>query len=134
MAYDSARKRVVMFGGVGGSGGDDTWEYIAELTPAEQVDNSLTFIDESVADGSLEGSGSGNSADGRLGAFINMIESVGDLIDDELITEACDQLLSAIKKTDGQSPPKDFVAGPAAVELEQLIQNMLDSLECSSEN
>ncbi len=124
MAYDSERNRVVLFGGIGGSMGDDTWEYVAELTPSEQVDNTLTLIDESIADGSLEGSGSGNSADGRLGAFINMIENTGDLIDDGLITEACAQLLSAIKKTDGESPPKDFVAGPAAVELEQMIQDI----------
>ena len=70
------------------------------------------------------------AADGRLGALINMIENAGDLVDDELITEACDQLLSAIKKTDGESPPKDFVAGPAAVELEQLIQHLFRLLYC----
>lgn len=130
-AYDSARGRVVIFGGIGESTGDDTWEYIDELTPLEQVDNTLRLIDYAVADGSLEGSGSGRSSDGRLGALVNMIENAGVLVDDGLITEACVQLLNASKRTDGLSPPKDFVTGPAAVELEQLIQDMMESLDCS---
>ena len=122
---------MVIFGGIGESTGDDTWEYIDELTPLEQVDNTLRLIDYAVADGSLEGSGSGGSSDGRLGALVNMIENAGVLVDDGLITEACVQLLNASKRTDGLSPPKDFVTGPAAVELEQLIQDMMESLDCS---
>lgn len=134
MAYDSARKRVVMFGGVGGSAGDDTWEYIGELTPSEQIDNTLEFIDYAVADGSLEGTGLGRSAGGRLEAFSHMIESAGVLIENEQNADACDLLLSVRKKTDGQRAPTDFVAGPAAVELEQLIRDLLDSLECVPEH
>jgi hypothetical protein len=132
MAYDVARERVVMFSGVGGSPGDDTWEYVNELMPLEQVENALTLIDFAVADGRLAGSGSGSSADGRLGALINMIENAGDLIENGLIEEACDQLHSAIKKTDGVSPPDDFVTGSAAAELEQMILDMLERLSCPS--
>jgi hypothetical protein len=128
MAYDSARNRVIMFGGWGGPG--DTWEFIDEMSPAEQVDSTLNFIDYAVEAGTLEGSGSGNSANGRLGALINMIENVGSLVDDGFTSIACDQLLAASKKTDGQSRPKDFVTGPEAAELLQLILEMRDSFDC----
>ena len=129
MAYDSARNRVVLFGGWGGPG-NDTWEFIDELSPLEQVENTLNFVDYAVEEGTLEGSGSGNSANGRLGALINKIEYAGRLIDNGLTSRACQELYGVLSRTDGQTPPPDFVTGPAAIELEQLVQDMLDSNDC----
>ena len=128
MAYDSARNRVIMFGGWGGPG--DTWEFIDEVSPLEQVDGTLRVIDYAIENGTLEGSGPGTSSNGRLGSLINMIENAGALFDNGFTSRACMQLRSAQQKTDGQTPPPDFVTGPAAAELEQLIQDMLDSMGC----
>jgi hypothetical protein len=129
MAYDAARNRVVLFGGWGGPG-NDTWEFSDEMSPLEQVDGTLRFIDYAIEIGVLDGSGPGKSSNGRMGALINMIENAGTLIDNGLTNLACELLLDTIKKTDGLIPPPDFVTGPAAAELEQLIQNMLASQDC----
>ena len=62
-----------------------------------------------------------------------MIEAAGDLIEDGLIEEACQQLMDAYKKCDGLAPPEsppDFVAGPHAAELAVMIQNLRISLGC----
>jgi hypothetical protein len=133
MSYDATHKQVLLFGGIGDTGGNDTWAYIDELSSEEQVDNILRLIDYAVEDGSLEASGPGNSTGGRLGALINMIERAEELIANDFVPEACQQLHDVKLKTDGESPPPDFVSGPKAVELEQLIQDLLDSLNCGGE-
>jgi len=99
-----------------------------ETPPSEQLEGILTFFDESVADGSLAGSGPGNSAKGRLGALRNMLEAAGDLIDESRIDEAIQQLQSALLHVDGQPRPPDFVTGSAAAELASMIQQLIVSL------
>lgn len=116
---------------VGGDGGLNAIEvFTPGPTPSEQIDNTLDFIEDSVNDGDLEGDGPGKSADNRLNALINMIEEAGALIDDGQIAEACDQLQAALKKTDGQPKPPDFVTGDAALELAEIIQDIRSSLAC----
>lgn len=101
-----------------------------ELPPDEQIAEILDFFDTSVADGNLAGQGPGNSAERRLNALRNMIEAAGDLIDNELYEDACQQLADALKKTDGQVPPPDFVAGEAREELENMLLELMESLGC----
>jgi beta-glucanase (GH16 family) len=101
---------------------------VDESTPDEQIEEILDFIDDSLADGSLIGEGSGNSAGKRLNALINMINAAGDLIRDGLYAQAIEQLKSAHKKCDGQSPPPDFVSGSAVQELSSYIQNLIEFL------
>jgi hypothetical protein len=60
-----------------------------------------------------------------------MIEAAGDLIDSELLVDACQQLVDAYNRTDGQAPPPDFVAGSAAGDLAQMIEDLRIDLECS---
>ena len=96
--------------------------------PSMGIEDVLEFIDDSVEAGDLEGSGPGNSANGRLNALINMIETAGDLIADGLYEEAYQQLEDAYKKCDGQSPPPDFVEGDAAAELAEMILSLMEIL------
>jgi hypothetical protein len=98
--------------------------------PEEQIAEILDFIDASVAEGTLAGSGPGNSAQNRLNALINMIEASGDLIEAGDIDQACGQLMAVHRKCDGESPPPDFVEGDAAAELAQMILNLIASLGC----
>ena len=99
-----------------------------ETPPSEQLESILTFFDDSVADGTLAGSGPGNSAKGRLGALRNMLEAAGDLIDEGHIDEAIQQLQAALLHVDGQPRPPDFASGPAAAELASMIQQLIESL------
>jgi hypothetical protein len=104
---------------------------VEDTTPTEvTIDDIEDLIDDSVADGSLSGDGPGKSADKRLNAFRNMVDRAGDLIEDGLIAEACQQLRDAYKKTDGLDKPPDFVSGPAAAELAELILSLMDTLGC----
>jgi beta propeller repeat protein len=96
----------------------------------EQITDILDFIDETVSDGSLVGSGNGNSAEKRLNAFINMIEAADDLITNDDYAAACDQLMSAYKKCDGLPRPPDFVEGGAADDLAQMISDLMAGLGC----
>lgn len=101
-----------------------------EPPPLEQIEDILTFIGASVNDGTLSGSGKGNSAGNRLNAFKNMLEATGDLIAEDRTEEACNKLLAILKKCDGEAKPPDFVEGSAREELYFIIQNLRGSLYC----
>lgn len=94
------------------------------------IDDTLAFFDASVADGTLVGSGPGNSADGRRRALRNMILLAGDLIEEGRYTEACQQLRDAYGKCDGDPKPPDFVTGEAADDLADMILMVMDALGC----
>lgn len=102
----------------------------AKLPPSEQLAQILEFFDTCVTEGTLSGNGLGNSAEGRLGALRNMIEASGDLINGELFEEACQQLLDAYNRTDGNPKPPDFVTGDSAQELAVQIKDLRTSLGC----
>ena len=102
----------------------------AEPTPAEQIQEILDFVDESVGDGTLVGVGPGKSAENKLNTLINQLEQVQDFIGDELFVEACLQLQDAYKKCDGQSHPDDTVTGNAVPELAEKIDKLMESLSC----
>ena len=100
------------------------------VPPDEQITNILVFMEDSVVNGILEGDGSGKSADNRLGALENMLEAAGEDIALGDIESACGQLRSAYRRTDGLSPPPDFVTGVAATELAERIVALRESLNC----
>ena len=97
-------------------------------TPEEQIAAIIEFVEDSVADGTLQGDGPGKSADNRLRALQNMLDRAQELIDEGLIEEAIHQLESVYKKTDGQERPGDFVTGDAAADLAEMILELLNTL------
>jgi len=101
-----------------------------EPSPSELIAEILAYFNDAVADGTLVGSGPGNSAAGRLNALQNMIESAQDLIEAGDFAGACTQLLAAHGKTDGEARPPDFVQGEAAIELAALIMDLYARLGC----
>jgi len=103
----------------------------AGLPPSEQIANILDFFEKSVNNGSLVGGSPGKSAEHRLNALRNMLKAAGNYIEQGSMGKACQQLLDAYHKTDGQSKPPDFVTGDAAPQLASLIQDLMDSLWCS---
>jgi len=122
------------------SGGSMTWTGFDELdmglriqatTVTEStIDAILEFFDESVADETLTGDGPGSSANGRLNALRNMLEMAGELISIGDIDGACGQLSAALGKCDGVSPLPDFVDGPAASDLHDMILELMNELGC----
>jgi hypothetical protein len=105
---------------------------VAAEPPPVSIADILAFFDASVADGTLVGSGPGNSADSRRDALRNMIEAAGELLDGGHIGDACRQLLDAYRRTDGLAEPPEFVAGPAAPTLAGLILDLLGGLGCDA--
>ena len=99
-----------------------------QLPPSEQIACILEFFESSVSDGTLVGEGGGKSAEHRLNALRNMLQAARNHIENGVMGEACQQLLAAYRKTDGQSRPPDFVTGDAALQLAGLIQNLMDTL------
>ena len=77
------------------------------------------------------GDGSGKSANGRLNAFVNMVDAAGDLIEAGLIEDACGQLKSALRRVDGIPRPPDFVAGEEAALIADQIEFLRESLGCN---
>jgi probable HAF family extracellular repeat protein len=98
--------------------------------PSEAVTGLLDYTQESIDNGTLEGDGSGNSAEKRLNALTNMIESAGDLIDVGSADDACDQLEGIYKKVDGMPNPPDFVTGDSVSVIAESIDQIIIDLEC----
>lgn len=96
----------------------------------EAVQGLLIYIQQSVDEGVLYGQSTGSSANNRLNSFIEMIELVGDLIDENKVKQACDQLQSAFKRVDGSSNPHDFVEGEATNDVTEGIIQIMNNLLC----
>ena len=111
----------------------DTYNYrIQKFAPNTSIDiqTILSFFDECVENARLIGSGPGNSWH-RMKALRNMLKSAGELVEDGLTAEACQQLLDAYKRCDGQPKPPDFVEGFAAPQLAEMIQKYRAYLGCN---
>ena len=102
----------------------------AVVTPLEQIEAIVDFVDSSIKEGTLSGKGKGKSAKNRLNALSKMLERAKTLIVEESYEEACEQLNSAYKHVDGKNRPPDFVTGPAAPELASKILELIETLEC----
>ncbi len=100
------------------------------LTPGEQIECLLGFLDESVSMGSLVGSGSGRSGEHRLGTLQNSIEAAQELLDAGRTGGVCAQLSTVFERTEGGFPPPDFVEGEAAPEVAARVQTLLSDLGC----
>jgi hypothetical protein len=102
----------------------------AEPPPQEVIAEILTFMTTAVSDATLQGSGPGSSADGRLKALMNMIEAAGDLMEDGAMDQACQQLLDAYNRTDSDPKPPDFVEGASAMPLAEMVMDLMESIAC----
>lgn len=102
---------------------------ITEFPPTQQIADILEFFDASVAAGTLQGYGPGNSPQKRLNALHNMVEAASDLINAGDYIQAIEQLEAIAKKTDGVCKPQDFVVGEAVAELNAKIIAIIADLQ-----
>lgn len=91
----------------------------------------LSIFDEGDKNEKLIGCGPGNSAKGRQKAFRNMLKSACELVEAGFFAEACQLLLDAYNRCDGQPKPPDFVEGEAAPQLAGMIQAYRAYLGCN---
>jgi hypothetical protein len=105
---------------------------VAFTSTGPMIDDVLESIDEWTEgeDPDLYGVGEGQSADGRLTAFENMIQNARDLFNDGDIEAACDQLAAASRKCDGVEPPPDFVEGDAVPYLHEMLAILMNDFGC----
>jgi hypothetical protein len=94
------------------------------------IDEVLDSVEEWIDEGDLVGVGEGNSAAGRLNAFVNMLQNAQILFNAGDIIGGCDQLAAAYRKCDGEEPPPDFVIGTAAEELRGMIETLMTDFGC----
>ena len=97
---------------------------VSAQPPPADIQDIINFFDASVANESLVGAGSGNSADGRLNALRNMLIEASNLISAGNYEAACDQLGAALNRCN------DFVQGAAQDDLAQMISDLMNDLGC----
>jgi formylglycine-generating enzyme required for sulfatase activity len=93
-------------------------------SPLEQIDEIIAFFILAVEDETLAGVGPGKSASNRLKAFLNKLLQARTLIVSEDYDGASQQVMSALKKTDGEMRPPDFVDGSAAQTLADMLREL----------
>lgn len=94
------------------------------------IDDILEFFDQSVEDGTLEGSGRPWPAKIRLLRMRIMLKFSAILIKTGNIELACWELQRACDRCDGGWPPPDSVEGEASPELAEMILELMESLGC----
>jgi hypothetical protein len=105
--------------------------YHFESISKPSIDDIRSYFDDAVSMGTLVGNGpTVTSSAGMLAAFENMLAQVDALLDTGDLQGACKQLLTVYSKTDGLTPPPDFIAGPSTEDLAEMIQDLIDSLGC----
>src|SRR5262249_42659099 len=94
------------------------------------IDSLIRAVNEAVANGTLTGTGPGRSQDGRLNAWVNMLNASQLMIESGNVVGVCDQLRDAYGFIDGLPEPPDLVTGSAAPALAALIQAVRTELGC----
>jgi hypothetical protein len=93
-------------------------------TPAEQIQEILNFVNDSVASGTLIGKGTGKSGAQHLESIIEDLELVQVLIAIESFTRSLQTLDGVYQHCDGESSPPDWVEGDAASGLAEEIRTL----------
>jgi hypothetical protein len=102
----------------------------SNATPAEQITDIVNYIEGSVAQSTLTGTGPAGAGNAKVEALLNQIKAAGDMAAKGQSKAACQQLLNARQRTDGNPQPPDFVEGPAAADLALLIQIVRQQIGC----
>jgi hypothetical protein len=102
-----------------------------EPGPAEEMAELIALYEASVADGTLVGYGCCDwLADMRLAAFGNLLYAANDLIGWGYDWLACGTLGVADRRSDGVTPPPDFIAGANREAINAAILEVRELLGC----
>jgi hypothetical protein len=95
------------------------------LTTAKQIQVIISFYNNGIADSTLYGIGQGKGGEKKLNEFEQMLLQAQWFIENQNISEACQQLKEANSRVDGVNKPSDYVQGPAAPELAAKIDALI---------
>ncbi|BBO79853.1 hypothetical protein DSCO28_04190 [Desulfosarcina ovata subsp. sediminis] len=101
-----------------------------EPEPAEEMAELIEFFEACVDDGTVEGYGCGKSSTHRLRAFDYMLHAANDLIAWDLEWCACKILDASFRKSDGKTPPPDFITGDNREAVNEGILDVMNLLGC----
>ena len=102
-----------------------------EVVSEPTIEGILFFFEEAVAAGTIYGRGKIPSLDNfRLMLFRQMLETAGWFIEKDKTNAVCRTLDRAYLRCDGEPWPKDFVVGDAVPELAQMVEGLMEYLEC----
>jgi hypothetical protein len=99
------------------------------LSSEDQITQILDVFDGAVEEGSIQGVGNEKSAKNKVEVFGKILSLADELLLAGYDEYALETLLMIEKKCDGQKAPKDFIEGPAAEELNALINELIDILQ-----
>jgi ribosomal protein S20 len=103
--------------------------FYARKQSLDQIAQIKSFVNESLANESLKGTGKGKRmANKREKSFYKMLVIATHMIENGNIEAAHNKLNSIYKKIDGKPNPEDFVTGNAAGDLAAQVQNLILSL------
>ncbi len=100
--------------------------------PVVTIDALMAFFDQSVANGTLTGIGTGKTAQMRLQIFGIILSSTNWQLNNGRTEIACKLLRMAVKTCDQSPTPADLVTGPAAPKLSQMLYDLIETLPCST--
>ena len=103
--------------------------FYARKQSLDQIAQIKSFVNESLANESLKGTGKGKRMANKRGkSFYKMLVIATHMIENGNIEAAHNKLNSIYKKIDGKPNPEDFVTGNAAGDLAAQIQKLILSL------
>ena len=103
----------------------------ASKRKAGKIASVIEFFNTSIESGELNGRGTTPIAsEGKLNAFKSLLKTAEILLDIRDIDGACQQLGSAYKKSDGEATNNDYIAGPAAPKMNQILKSLMKDLGC----
>ena len=102
------------------------------LSPEEQMVQILDAYGLAVDEGTIRGVGNKQSAKNKVKVFGKMLTITERLISAGYNDFALEVLQMIEKKCDGRRKPKDFIEGPAAEELNTLINELIDTLTATN--
>ena len=98
--------------------------------PLQLMNEAIDFYDEQINIGQIVGLGPGNSGNSKERIFGKMLDDISVLIEAGDYNEACRSLNKAILRIDGQSQPRDMLAGPALDTLHAMLLSVINALGC----
>ncbi|MGA1841003.1 MAG: PKD domain-containing protein [bacterium] len=102
-----------------------------QFPPEEQIAHILDFLDNSVEEGTLQGTGKNPvQADIQLMLLRSKLDMAGNLIMEGRFKAACQQLQQILKLIDGLPGPPDSATGDAVSELAEMIDELIATLNC----
>lgn len=101
---------------------------VVQLSPQQQAQAAVDFLQAGLAAGTIEGDGKGNSANNKARTFAKMVKTAKQLVDAGYYEYAVEALDEIQKKCDGRKAPVDFIKGSDVPALHAMLMELMEGL------